>query len=123
MEPAILLVLDVELIRAGKTRADLARQMGVSRATITRRLGGESRSVQLGGTDAFVDAVSELVDVPAVELWRRALRAWEGLQGSDGGLTRLRDSVSQEHAMYDARDPNRGPLSRTLPGTEAFPEA
>lgn len=73
MLDALGFVIDFELARAGKTRADLARGMGVAESTVKRRLDGSAGALRVGGLDAFVDAVADLLDIPVLKLWEAAV--------------------------------------------------
>ena len=77
MEAMLLLVLDASLLHAGKSRADLARELGVARSTISRRMDGNASAIRAGGLDTFVSAVSRLTGVPSIWLWEHALKAWD----------------------------------------------
>jgi transcriptional regulator with XRE-family HTH domain len=115
MEDAILFVLDRELILAGKTRADLARSLGVAKSTITRRMQGKgmgrrSPSEERAGLDAFVESVAEYVDQEPLWLWQEAIRLLEQGRTEEGW-----NALQMQREVLAERGPSPPPAPGEVP--------
>ena len=76
LEHFLVAVLNARLGAAGKTRADLARHLGVQDSSVKRLLDGEAACPR-DGWDDWLTRYCALTGATPLALWREALTAWE----------------------------------------------